>query len=750
MKLNRFFLLIALIFAFNAAPVFSFDFKKTDIKITGNKAISADTILSIISSQKNNFNTADLNLFQKKIFETNFFSSVEVKLSGDKILIHVFENPLIDYLIVQGLEKRNDYKTIIDKNLSLKANSIFSESLLNKDVKFINSFLSSEGYYQNNVEYKINKIDNNKVNVFFEIKLNNKFLVKNIYFLGDKKFSTSTLKDVISASEDSWFSLFSKASVPSSNRIAYDTSSLKRFYLRRGYYEAQIVNATIDLVNNQYANVVFVINAGDRFTFEKVFLTNESASLKENDIVYIDNVIKGLKGKYYDQDLLRKSFQKVVDYLESYNISVEVDYFLNKIAVNKLSLNFSLKEIKEKKFINNIVVSGNDITDEKVIRNNLFFSEGDSVSRLSISKSKDALNSLGIFGKVNIREEKISNSTNINLSVEVEEMPTGEIAAGAGYGSSGASINFSLQEKNFLGQGLSTNVSVNLGTEKVLGSISFSNPDFSNTGNTLSNSIFVSKYTYDNAGYENKVIGDNISISYEAFENINLELGFSGDFDSINSKTANSQVLRNRHGNYLTTKFYYNINNDQRNRKFKPSAGYTFGFGQDLASLISDVPYFSNRIFGTFYNEFAEDYVGSIRYKVSSINAIGESDIKLSDRLFLRDNDLRGFGYRSVGPKIDDLYIGGNYAYASTFSTTVPNGLPDKWAAETSLFFDVGNVWGSDFQGPSSSNTVRSSVGLGFSWRSPIGPLSFTYAEAITKNSTDTLDNFNFKLGGTF
>ena len=180
----------------------------------------------------------------------------------------------------------------------------------------------------------------------------------------------------------------------------------------------------------------------------------------------------------------------------------------------------------------------------------------------------------------------------------------------------------------------------------------------------------------------------------------------------------------------------------------QPTEGYTIGVGQDL-SLLSDIPYINNRIFGSYYHEYLENVIGSVKYKVESINGFNE-DIKYSDRLSVNSNNLRGFADRGIGPKIDNDFIGGNYSFYTSFSSTLPNGLPEKWNAITNIFLDTANVWGVDDNSTSDSNKLRSSIGLGLSWISPLGPISITYAEAITKESTDDVEQFNFKIGSAF
>jgi outer membrane protein insertion porin family len=750
MKLNKHLFITLLFVCFYLTTAFAEDLKKSDIKISGNVAISKETILNLIETDKEILKSDDLNSMQKKLFETNFFSKVDIKIEGNQVSIYLIENPIIEYVLITGLEERQDYLVNIEKKISLKANSIFSESLLNKDIKSINEFLSSAGYSQSNVEYKINKITNNKVNVFLDIKLNQQFHVREIFFLGDKVFSSSTLKSVISTTQKSWLSLFNTTAIPSVNRINYDISSLKSFYLSRGYYDVQVVNGSIDYIDQNLVNIVFVVNAGGKFFFQKPSVINSALSPKDRDLLFVNNEIKELYSKSYDPAILNKVLKNINTYFLDRNITANAEYRLKKESPNELSIVFEISEITEKKFINNIYVKGNDITEEKLVRNSLLFAEGDLYSVSNVNKSLDTLKSLEIFKNINITNEDIKNSKNINITVSLEEMATGEIAAGAGYGSSGGLVSFILKERNLFGQGIGSNISLNIGTQKVLGNISLSNPDFSGTGNTLRTSLFASQYFYDNAGYENKVYGGNVSTAYEMFKDITFESGFGADYDSIDSKSASSDLIKSRDGNYKTTKVFYNFYNDKRDRKFNPTSGYTFGFGQGLATFVSDIPYISNNVFGSFYNGFSEDFIGTIKYKIKSINSINDKDVKLSDRIFLSDNELRGFGYREVGPKLNSEFIGGNYSYSTSFSTTVPNGLPDKWGTTSNLFFDVANVWGTDFDGIADSDTIRSSVGVGFSWVSPMGPLSFTFTEAISKNSTDALQSFSFKLGSTF
>ena len=596
----------------------------------------------------------------------------------------------------------------------------------------------------------MNQIENNKVNIFLDINLNQQFFVNNIFFIGDKKFSTSTLKSAISTTQDSWFNFWSSTTIPSVDRINYDTSLLKKFYLSKGYYDVQIANASIDIVGKNHVNVTFAISSGSRYIFEKILINNKTASLKEKDLLFLNSSSKSIEKKDYNPASINNLVKKYKDYFISNNMAVNVDYSVKKLNFDKLAVLFEIEEVSEKRFINNIVVKGNDLTEERVVRNNIFFSEGDVLSPFNIAKSKDSLQALDIFKNVSIETAEATNKNNVDIGISIEEKPTGEISAGAGYGTQGAVISFALKEKNLLGKGLTANIDMNLGTERVLGKISLTDPDFTDNGNSLRGGFFVSKFSYDNAGYENKLIGSEIATSYEAFKDVRLETGLSADMDSITLQSSASDLIKSQKGDYLSTKLFYNVYNDKRNRKYQPTSGYTTGFGQSFATFVSDIPHISNSIFGSFYSELAEDFVGTIKYRIKAINSIGDKDVKLSDRIFLSDSELRGFAFRGVGPKVGGEFIGGNYSYSTNFSTTVPNGIPDSWGARTNIFFDVANVWGTDFSAAIDGNKIRSSTGVGLEWISPLGPLTFSYAIPISKDSTDSIENFKFQLGGTF
>ena len=719
--------------------------------IKGNSIIDEKTILSI--AEIKNFKSAqlnleDLNLIQKKLFASGFFSNVEVGFKDNILTINILENPLIDYVIIEGLDKNIDIKTAIEKSINLKSDTIFSESALNRDINLIKDFLSSKGYFGNKVSFEVKKISQNKVNIFVNINLNNEYLVKKIFFIGDKKIPNSKLAGLITTSESNYFNFFNSSSIPSRDRLDQDISLLKNYYLTEGYYDIQISNASINVINENYVNVVFSINAGNKYYINDFNIENNLNFLNKDQFATVKKIVNKYINNHYNYKKINELKGELSAYFDKLSVSVDINYKIIKKSNTQLTVSLNINESVTKKVINNILVVGNSITEEKVIRNNILFAEGDTFFQSYVDRSKDKLLSLNIFNKIDFSQEIIGDK--INIKIKVEEKPTGEISSGVGVSTIGVQFSFGLKENNFLGKGIIVDSDINLSTQNTVGRLSFTNPDFFEKGISFTNSAFVTKTDYKNSAYENKIIGDSISISYDIFENIRLENGFSIDYDKIDSASSNSNIIRQQDGSYLTTKYFYNLFNDQRNYKYKPTSGHTVGFGQNFALFPSDIPFIENKFYGSLYKLLAPDYQGTIKYRIKSINSINGDSVKLSDREFLTNYELRGFQNRGIGPSTNGDFIGGNYSFNSTVSTTFPNPIPDSWRAETNIFLDVANVWGSDIDGVSSSNQIRSSIGIGLVWISPLGPIGINYAEPIAQDVNDKVQKFSFTLGRTF
>ena len=717
-----------------------------NIIIDGNKNISIKTIKSLSPVNFDIKNLDSINEYQKNLFASGFFSNIEIRVEKEKLFIKVIENPIVNFFYIEGALKKEMVNNL-EKLVSIKENEIFKIFLVKDDLKKISDYLNSIGFLNPEINYSINKLDNNKVNVFYNITLNNQFKINRIFFIGDKKFKTNLLKSVILSDEHGWWKFLSSTTTVSENLVNIDISRLKNFYLNEGYYDAQITSNSVQVASNSTANVIYSISAGNQYFFDKFLINNKTNHLTDKTKIF-ENFYSNLMNQPYSPNKLIQTVKLFEKFFLDLNLNLNVSYFINKSVNNKISVNFVISENKNQKRINKIVFTGNNLSDDFVIRNFFKFSEGDLFNEGLLLRTVDSLRGSLIFSKADYKVNQVG-ADQVNLIINVEEKATGEIAAGAGAGSNGATIVGSIKENNFLGKGIVLDSSLNIGTEKIFGKISYSDPDFNQTGNALSSLIFIENNKFDNAAYENKIIGASFTSRYEIFENIFFVPGLGIDQDSVRVGSSASNALQKRRGDFFTSKIFYAIDKNTKNRSFNPTDGYSIGFGQDLSLPISDINYLKNQFYGSYYNSFNEDFIGSIRYKIQSINGINK-DIKFSDRLFVNSDNLRGFENRGVGPIMSNEFVGGNNSFYANFSSTFPNGLPDRWNARTNIFYDIANIWGVDDSDISDSNKIRSSIGLGFSWISPLGPISFTYAEPITKSSNDKVEQFNFKIGTAF
>ena len=723
--------------------------EKSNYEILGNKRISDQTILSIIEFKKNkNYKIDDLNNFQKKLYNTNYFSKVSIKINKNKINIVVEENPIIDFFYINGVVN-NKREEFFYENLSLGQNKIFSEALLKKDIENIKANYQDAGFFDVTVDTSISKISGNALNVVINVQRKEKYKINRIYFIGNKKYKSSTLSDVVSSSEKGWWKFLGSTSLVNKNRINFDKNLLKRFYLNNGFYDVQITSSDINFIGNNLADITFSINSGIKYYFSKHELLDEDKNLNEDNIKDLNKIIvKKLQGTFSQKKL--DDINKLLnEYLRNKKIEF-VTFFnkVNKTSDKKLDVEFRFVK-KSRRYVNLINISGNTITEEKVIRRNLLFSEGDSYLDYKVSKSIDKVKSLKIFKDVKFQTENSGNEK-VDLNIYVEEQPTGSVSAGIGVGSSGSTISSTIVEKNLFGKGIMLDGNASFGTEKVSGNVGLSLPDFMNTGNTFNYNIFAINTDFENSGYESKKIGNGFSTQYNVYEDISLRTGFGIDLDAINTNDSASSLYKSREGDYLTYKGFYSISNDKRNSKFQPSKGYRVGFGQGLALPGSDITYIENNLDAAIYHSMSDNYIFSLKSGLNTINSIGDEDIKLSDRKFLRQSKLRGFESYGIGPRDGSDHIGGNYSVYASLSSTIPNPIPDSWNAKSFIFLDAGNVWGVDFNESIDSNKIRSSAGVSLEWVSPLGPLSITLAENISKADGDLEESFSFQIGSSF
>ena len=719
------------------------------VNIVGNSRVNTTTIESLVDKKINNIDSIYINNLTKKIYDTDFFADVKVSFNQEILTITVAENPIVNFFYINGV-KDSDLDQV-NKIITLKENNIFSSSKLKRDIEATREFLNASGYYQATIVPEVIKIDNNQINLIINIDKKEISKIKNIYFIGNKYFSSSQLLEVISSAEDGWWKFFSSSAL-SEQRIEYDKQLLKEFYKNKGFFDAQIESAFASVDKNNNFSLTFSVNSGKKYKFGDFDVKKVGTSYEDKDINEIKIISsKFLENQIYSTEMIKKLNKQITNYLESKkynNFEIDIQELKKEDTIN---IAFQISD-GQKVLINKININGNSITEEKVIRDNMLLAEGDYLNSTKVKKSVDNIKAKQLFSKVEYKIENSDKKDFKDFNLFVKEQPTGNITAGIGYGTNGGIFEAGINERNFLGQGINLNFNGKLSTEKISGVFSYNDPNFKNTSKELATSIYSEKDDYTNSGYENKRVGTNFSTRYEIYEDIFFRPSIGIQYDSLGITGTVSNLLRSRQGDTLSSSVGYVFSVDKRDSKFNPTSGTVFYFSQDIDTLISDIHAFKTNIGATVYKELINDkFIGSAKARLANSTAINNKDVKISDRLYSSSSDLRGFEPRGVGPVDTNDHVGGNNLATLSLKSTFPNPIPDGLRSTTYLFLDMGNVWGVDYSDAiSSSSKIRSTVGVALDLMSPIGPLSFTYSIPISKSSTDKEQNFLFNIGSSF
>ncbi len=751
--MNRIFLtvkLFLLIFLLNLFVV-SYSLSKpiNKIIINGNERITSETI-QMFSNVNNGdqINSSILNQIIKGLYETNFFSDVSVIFEDNILKISVVENPIIQNINYEGI-KSEDLKEKILKNIKLKERTSFNDFLLDKDKEIITSNLRNEGYYFSKIEVKTNVLEDNKVDIEYKISPGNKSKIKKITFIGNKVFKDKKLKNIIVSEESKFWKFLSNKKYLNKNIIDLDVSLLKNFYLNKGYYSIQVRSTFAKMDETGNFELVYNIDAKEKFFFNNLELKIPDDFNREN-YEKVTKLFSDLKGENYSIYSIEKILEKIEaisiqDEYESIKATVE-----ENIVQNKIDLLFEIKET-ERYFVDRINIFGNNVTQENVIRNQFEIDEGDPFNDILAKKSVNSVKALGFFNKVEdeIITDEINKTKVINLSVT--EKPTGEILAGAGIGTSGGSATFSVKENNYLGKGIGLQASTTIDDNTIRGKFAISNPNFLNSDKTARFLLESSETDLlKSSGYKSNKTGISAGTNFEYLEDLSLGFTQSFFYESIDTISTASKRQRAQEGDYWDSFLKFDIDYDKRNQKYQTSSGFRSFYSANIP-IISETNTLTNTLSYSIYDELYENNVSKFSFFARTARSVSGDDVKLSERLFLPENKLRGFERAKTGPKDGDDFIGGNFISSINISSTLPQILPNSQNTDFLVFFDAANIWGVDYdQQLNSSNKIRSSIGVGIDMFTILGPLNFSLSQPLTKKRTDITERFRFNLGTTF
>ena len=718
-----------------------------DVQVKNNNRITKETIITFGGIELGkDYSQEQLNNILQNLYGTNFFSDIKFDVQGDILVVSVKERKIVQQILLNGIKAEKTKKSIL-KNLSLREKSPYVNYLAKQDIKKIENALNTAGYYFNKVDVTIQNNPNDTVDLIYNIDLGEKALIKKIIFTGDKYFKDKKLKNIIVSEESKFWKFISNKKYLNPNQIDLDLRLLERFYLNKGFYNVQIENSSA-IFNENHFNVVYNINSGNIYTIRNTKLVLPD-DFDEKDFKEVNKILNDLKEKKYSLNKLNKvvkqidqiSVSRLYDFIDA---SIETDI----VEDDKLDITIVVKE-SEKFYVKKINIIGNNITEERVIRDLLEVDEGDPFNKLLHAKSINNMKARNIFQEVKSKIIDTPDKNLKNIDITVEEKATGEVLVGAGVGSEGGTAQFSISENNFLGKGVKLSTGLRVSEERIRGNFTVTNPNFNYSDKALFTDIFLTDIDkLKDSGYESVNAGFSFGTAFEQYDDLFFKPTFRTVYEELTTNSAASTNLKKQEGSYFTTEIGYTLDLDKRNQKFQTSEGFQSRFIQTIPVISESDTLLNGYTFDTYHSY--NDVTASLGLYLRAVTGLSD-DVRISERVNIPRKRLRGFSAGRIGPVDANDHVGGNYAASLNFQTNLPFLFSSFQSVDLNYFIDAGNVWGVDYSNSvGDSSHIRSSTGIGLEWFSPIGPFTFTLAQPLTKIDTDQTQSFQFNIGTTF
>ena len=517
------------------------------------------------------------------------------------------------------------------------------------------------------------------------------------------------MRNLIVSEENKFWKFISKKKYLNQNLIERDERLLKNYYLNRGYYDVIINASSAEYLDNDTFTLTFNIDAGKIYKINKAKLVLPVDYNKKN-FIKVQKLLSELENELYS--FLKIS--KIVDQIDKISLLREYDFIsasINEEKIETNKINLTLEVVQTDKFyVEQINIFGNDITQENVIRDSLEVDEGDPFNELLHAKSLNNLKSRNIFKSVKSEVLAGSDLDTKIININIVEKPTGEIMAGAGVGTEGGTLAFSVSENNFMGAGIKLSAALKVSEDTIKGNFTTLIPNYKYSGKSLSTNI-QSDVTDKMAesGYEATKTGFSIGTSIEEYEDLFFKPQFSTYYEHLSTNSTASSNLKKQAGDYFETSFSYNLDYDKRNQKYQTSEGFRSKFTQSIP-IVSENFGILNGYDYTKWVDFENDLITKISFYGRAKNSLTGGNIRVSERLHLPRKKLKGFVSRAIGPVDGNEYVGGNYSAAINFSSTIPMIFESLETIDLKFFIDTANLWAVDYRNNSDdSNKIRSS-----------------------------------------
>ena len=724
------------------------------VLVEGNERIEAETVRSYMAiGPGDDYDSDAVNESLKSLFDTGLFADVAIRREGNALVVRVVENPIINRVAFEGNDDIADDE--LEAEIQLQPRVVYTRPRVQSDLQRLTEIYRRSGRFAVSIEPKVIQLPQNRVDLVFEIDEGPVTEVEVINFVGNTRFSDSALSDEIQTVENAWYRFATSADTYDPDRLTFDRELLRRFYLSNGYVDFRVISAVAELMPDRSGFIVtFSLEEGERYRVSAIDIRSQLRDLAPEDLL---PVVEMEEGDWYDADQVEDTLLALTEAVGSRGyafVDVSPQIEPNREA-RTVDVTFDVDE-GPRVYVERIEITGNVRTLDEVIRREFRLAEGDAYNTALIRRSRQRIMNLGFFNQVDIETSEGSAPDRTILTVDVSEVPTGELSFGAGVSSAeGVLGDIAIRERNLLGRGQELRLGLTVSESRQEIDLSFTEPYFLDRDVAAGFDIFQrSVDLQDQSSFDRETVGFTTRAGYPLAERLRHTVSYSLRNDEVSDVSpSTSRFIREQEGETTTSAVAHRLEYDLRDNRIDPTDGYFVRFGQEFAGVGGDAKFFKHTLtYGHFYS-VADGWVLSALARAGHIFGI-DDDVRIVDRFFLGGRRLRGFEPSGVGPRdseTDDA-LGGNMFYSLTGELGFPLGLPDELNLRGAVFSDVGTLTTIDESGPEllDESSLRLSVGVGINFRSPLGPIRLDFARAMIKEDFDRTESFRFSFGTRF
>jgi outer membrane protein insertion porin family len=741
------------------------------IKLEGNQRIEEGTIRSYLLVQPGDrFDPDRIDRSLKTLYATGLFQDVKLGRVGDTLVVRVVENPIINRVAYEGNHKFTDEQ--IRAVVQLRPRAVFTPALAESDRLHILALYAKGGYYDATVEPKIIRLEQNRVDIVFQINDGSATLISKIVFNGNKAFSEGRLAEVINSRESRWWRFLSSSDQYDPERLAYDKELVRRFYLKNGYADVQITDASAELSPDRKGFFLsFTISEGERYRVGKIGINSQLRNLSGTDL---HPSLQLASGDWYDGDAVGRTTDLIEEAVHNrgyafVNVKPRVTRDVEKHTVDLL---FDVGE-GPRVYVERIDIVGNTRTKDKVIRREFRLAEGDPYSAEAVRQSKTRLTDLAYFQSVDTTTSPGSAPDKAILTTTINEKATGELSFGGGYSTdAGALVDIGLGERNLVGTGINANINGVLAQRRSSISSSVTDPYFLDRNLIAGLDLFYVQTNFlGTEPYDESRVGFAVRVGYSFNEHLRQVWSYSlVDRDVFDVEVGASPFIINEAGSTLLSQISQVLTYDVRDSKIVPHTGYIIELGTDYAGLGGNARFIRGNVNAAYYIPL-ERQLGNPDWGIKIAGSTGYMDLlpggreEIIDRFFLGGDNLRGFEIGGAGPHdvSTDTPLGGRFIWTQTTELRFPLPVSPDLGLNGRAFVDVGSLTQASFRSASAcqvsagqscqieaSATPRVGAGVGISWRTAFGLINVDLAPFVIKQPGDQTQIFRFGFGTRF